>query len=247
MNNIEFLDTLSAAREISPASTDPYSLCRLLGIEVIESKPTHKEGYLVCEEGYKLIFVSSNVKNRHRRKFIVSHEIGHFMLHRNQLYCCSNISEGGTSRVNSSAQEHEANLFASEYLLPQSELLKLLPIAPVQFSDISNIAQHFDISMTFSAIKAVELSNTENEVLLCYEGQKLKWFASGDKSLQLNKLPSAAPMDFSTTRNKSDIAGAWETLYEGSVHQEIFSPIGNQYLVLLSGTRINEEEDFYEF
>lgn len=247
MNKIEFLDALSVAREISPASTDPYSLCRLLGIEVIESKPMHKDGYLVCEDGYKLIFVSSNVKNRHRRKFIVSHEIGHFMLHRNQLYCCSNVSEGGTSRVNSSAQEQEANLFASEYLLPQSELLKLLPNVPVQFSDISNIAQHFDISMTFSAIKAVESSKTESEILLCYEDQNLKWFASGDQSLRPNKIPKVAPMDFSVTRDKSDITGVWETLYDGNVHQEIFKPIRNQHLVLLSGERLNEEEGYYEF
>lgn len=121
MNNTAFQEALTFAQQVSNPHS-PYGLCRVLGIEIISDKPMHKDGYLVCRDGCKLIFVNSLIHNPHRRKFIVSHEIGHFLLHRDNLYCCDNILEIGTSSINTSRQEYEANRFASEYLMPQEEL-----------------------------------------------------------------------------------------------------------------------------
>ena len=192
------------------------------------------------------IFVSANVQNTHRQKFIVSHEIGHFLLHQGQLYCCANISEGEISSINTSAQESEANRFASEFLLPQAQLASLIPSKSLHFSDISRIANYFDVSMTFSAIRAVQASNTEDEILICYDKQKLKWFASADRTLHFRDIPSNCPVDLSTALPTVDVVGIWDSLYEGTVHQEIFNPYANQRLVLLSGIRINAEEGYYE-
>ena len=245
MNDAVFQETLSFARQLSSARS-PYALCSALEIEVISDKQMHNDGYLVCEEGCKLIFVSANVQNTHRQKFIVSHEIGHFLLHQGQLYCCANISEGEISSINTSAQEREANRFASEFLLPQAQLASLIPSKSLHFSDISRIANYFDVSMTFSAIRAVQASNTEDEILICYDKQKLKWFASADRTLHFRDIPSNCPVDLSTALPTVDVVGIWDSLYEGTVHQEIFNPYANQRLVLLSGTRINAEEGYYE-
>ena len=138
MNNTAFQEALTFAQQVSKPHS-PYDLCRVLGIEIISDKPMHKDGYLVCRDGCKLIFINSLIHNLHRRKFIVSHELGHFLLHRDSLYCCDNILEIGTSSINTSRQEYEANKFASEYLMPQEELISLLPSKPLQFSDISNV------------------------------------------------------------------------------------------------------------
>ena len=106
MNNTAFQEALTFAQQVSNPHS-PYGLCRVLGIEIISDKPMHKDGYLVCRDGCKLIFVNSLIHNPHRRKFIVSHEIGHFLLHRDNLYCCDNILEIGTSSINTSRQEYE--------------------------------------------------------------------------------------------------------------------------------------------
>lgn len=246
MNRIVFNEIIEFARSIVPYSRDPYELGRELGVDIILSKPMHKDGYLVCENGCKLIFVSSSVHNAHRRKFIIAHEIGHFLLHRNHLFCCANISEMGSSRINSSRQEQEANDFASEYLLPALQLTQFLPKDVLHFSIISKIADYFDVSMTFAAIKAVQLSNTESEILLCYEGNNLKWFSSCDYSLHRENIPVKCPINLLTTQTIADISGAWDTLYEGSVHQEIFRPVPTQSLILLSGNRY-DKEDYDEF
>lgn len=235
MNDMQ--EALTLARCISESANDPYDLCRILGIEVILDRPMNKDGYLVCDRGCKLIFVSSNVRNKHRKKFVVSHELGHFLLHREKLYCCTNISEVGTSQINSAGQESEANYFASEYLLPKSQLSTLIPHGSIRLSDIFKIAAQFDVSVTLSAIKSIQSSNTEDEILLCYKGQQLKWFSSSDANLRFRMLPAVCPIDLTTSPLEVDVSGVWDTLYEGIVHQEIFTPFEDQRLVLLSGTR----------
>lgn len=242
-----FQEAAAFAHQLIPSSINPFILCRELGIEIVCDRALHKDGYLICEDGCKLILVSSRIGNAHRRKFIISHEIGHFLLHRDQMYCCSNVSEIETRRINSSAQEYEANSFASEYLLPQSQLVRVLPKKDISFSDISRIADQFDVSMTFCAIKAVQLSNSENEVLLCYDGQTLKWFSSSDKSLYFDSLPPNCPVELKNAQSRADIVGVWDSLYNGSVHQEIFHPFQNLSLVLLSGERRSIEEDQNEY
>ena len=245
MNNTVFQEALSFAQQVSKPHS-PYGLCRTLGIEIISDKPMHKDGYLVCRDGCKLIFIHSLIHNLHRRKFIVSHELGHFLLHRDSLYCCDNILEIGTSSINTSRQEYEANKFASEYLMPQEELISLLPSKPLQFSDISKIASHFNVSMTSAALRSVKLSKSEDEILICYDGQRLKWFSSADRTLNLDDIPSHCPVNLSKVPLISDITGAWDSLYDGPVHQEIFQPFGNQKLVLLSGNRTSMEEAYCE-
>jgi len=237
MNNATIHQALEFAHHLSKPSSNPYNLCRNLGIEIISNKPITKDGYLVCDRGCKLIFVSQNITNRHRIKFVISHELGHFLLHREKLYCCTNISESGISQINNIGQENEANHFASEYLLPRDQLLAMLPHSSVQFSDIFKIAEHFDVSVTMSAIKATRLSNAEDEILLCYKGQQLKWFSSGDSNLRYEMLPQKCPIDLTQVCSEISIAGVWDTLYEGTVHQEVFCPFSDQKLVLLSGTR----------
>ena len=220
MNSVTIQQALKFSRLLSTTSSSPYGLCNTFGIEVIDNKPINKDGYLVCDRGCKLIFVSSNITNRHRKKFVISHELGHFLLHREKLYCCTNISEIGISQINNNGQEYEAICFASEYLLPHEQLLGMLPHESIRFSDIFKIAAHFDVSVTMAALKATRLSNAEDEILLCY-----------------NMLPQKCPIDLAKVPVEGDIGGVWDTLYEGIVHQEIFQPIKDQRLVLLSGTR----------
>lgn len=114
MTNARIQYYLTVANEITPSSRNPYDLCKELEIEIINNCALHKDAYFVCQEGLKLIFVNSCIKNRHRRKFVTAHEIGHYFLHQDKLYCCNNISEINLSssiKVNSSSQEYEANLF----------------------------------------------------------------------------------------------------------------------------------------
>lgn len=245
MSNISIQKSLEFAKQLSPPRS-PIALCHSLGIEVVSNKPIEKDGYLVCCDGLKLIFVSSGIQDFHRRKFVISHEIGHFLLHRDNLYGCSNILDMGLPSVNTTHQESEANQFASEYLMPENDLKRLIPSRSLTFTDIKQIATYFDVSVTFAAFKSVQLSNTEDEILVCYEGQKRKWYISADRTLFSEMIPMHCPINLLNVPLICDISGVWNSLYVGTVHQEIFRPFQNQKLVLLSGKRFNAQGRYYE-
>lgn len=232
-NAIDIISSFSDKRY----PVDLEHVCNELGIKVKRNKPLGKDGYLVCQNGKKIILVNGRITNRHRQNFIIAHELGHFLLHREQLYSCDHISEAINQNVNSQVQEREANTFASELLIPHAELVTHIPITPVTFSDIFHIADTFDVSVTHAAMQAVMASNAESEVLICYEGKKRKWFMSANRYTYPRMVPNYCPVNLVSSEPKTDISGAWTTLYHGSVRQEVFNPYGNQYLVLLSGNR----------
>lgn len=248
MNSLNIRSAIEFARQLTSNTLpiDPLTICRELGIDVIEYKSIKNDGYLIYVDGKKYIFVNSLVSNQHRRKFIVSHELGHFLMHRDQIYSCSKIDEVSSSNINSTIQEFEANTFASELLLPKEHLVKKLPTRTMKFCDISKIADFFDVSMTFAAMKCVQNSNTENEILLCYEKQKLKWYTSAKKSVQRDKIPFFCPVDLDVPAEEVDVIGAWDTLFEGSVHQEVFHTYLDRVLVMLSGIHSRIDSECYD-
>ncbi len=239
MSDSRVSSAIQLARQIEDsARPNPISLCEKFGINVITDKPLKGDGYLVCDGGFKMIFSSSRITNAHRQKFVISHELGHFLMHGKKLFYCNNISDINSQNVNTTQEEAEANDFASELLLPHKEMVDFIPVGNISFSDIFQIASHFDVSVTHAAIRAIQNSKSENEILLCYNGQRLKWFESGDKYVYRSMLPNICPIDTENTKDKMDISGVWDNLYTGWVHQEIFRPYGSQTLVLLSGDRL---------
>lgn len=48
---------------------------------------------------------------------------------------------------------------------------------------MNKVASQFDVSITSTAIRCVQLSNTEDELLLCYNDGKLAWFSTGDSTV----------------------------------------------------------------
>ncbi len=214
---------------------DVECICSELGITIKDNQSLDKDGYLICQNGKKIILISNRITNRHRKRFIIAHELGHFLLHRDKLYSCDHISDITQENINSQAQEKEANAFANELLIPQTELKKHIPIAPLTFSAIFDIARVFDISVTHAAMQAITVSNAESEVLICYDNHFRKWYLSAHRYTFPRMVPMKCPVDLPSVAAATDITGAWTELYYGSVHQEVFCPYGNQYLVLLSG------------
>lgn len=222
-----------------------YSLCDMLGISIIGNNPLDKDGYLICSDGLKLIFVNSAITNIHRKRFVIAHEIGHFLMHTDQMYCCSDIRMNQPSKINSTSQEMQANEFASELLLPTDDLINHLPQGHLSFASIFDIASLYDVSVTMAAIKAVKNSKTENEILLCYENNRFKWYATGNNDVFYSQIPSMCPIELDNRTGCSTVYGYWDCLFNGAVSQEIFRPYGKQYLVLLAGSEWNTYREWY--
>jgi Zn-dependent peptidase ImmA (M78 family) len=109
------------------AEKDPFDLCHAMKIELIPTamgtaSKACKGFYL--QQSRKQAIVINNDLSEELQRIILSHEIGHAVLHR---------KEAGIKAFHdfalfdeTSVYEYEANIFAADYLMEDSEVLELL-------------------------------------------------------------------------------------------------------------------------
>ena len=218
----------------SDGVADPYKICYQLGIDVV-IRNLEKDGYLICTDGCKMVFVNSKINNKHRKRFIAAHELGHFLLHDESMYCCSNLNDADIDQLNTYNQEYQANQFASELLLPEDALYDSLPEKEITFSDISQIADQFNVSMTMCARKSVGMSKTGKELLLFYSEDRLKWSATGNGILLSPDWMGGCATRYSKLTNQIGTIPKWKrSVADANNSISYFSTYGNQKMVLIS-------------
>lgn len=169
-------------------------LCATIGITIIDNHELDIDGYLYKTQGQKYIFVNANISRPEQKRFIIAHELGHYFLHTDKtLQICAGIIKGFDFGAVIQQSEHEANDFASEILLPTEDLCNELPYSAIDFQYISMIAQKYNVSMTAAAIKCVENSKSEREMLICYHDKCVKWYAAPSHAPFFVKRGAVAP------------------------------------------------------
>jgi len=137
------------------APVDVKKIAKSFGLEVYEGRlPPGVSGMLVRDEAYKtksgfVCFVDKNEPVT-RQRFTAAHEIGHFLLHRNQIgsYHEDNIllrSEGF-----SSYQETEANRFAANLLMPWDLVVKYMDEGE---RTVDKLSKRFNVSRIAMGIR----------------------------------------------------------------------------------------------
>ena len=147
-----------------------------LGAEVVEGNLDGCIARLVRSGDTGLIRVSTTVTNRGRRRFCVAHELGHFILRHADsgwLTCAEGELEefggGEAARL-----ETQANMFASELLLPEPLVRRKCEVSPVDFEPVKRIAVEFETSLMATAIRFVRFS-PESCVLVFSRDGRIKW------------------------------------------------------------------------
>lgn len=113
-----------------------------------------------------------------RTRFTFSHEYGHFFIkeHKNCLLNGISLSYAPEfSYFTSNVIENEANLFASNLLLPKTRFLNKINKSPLGFEAILIAASHFKASITSTTIRFVNLDIVPSMVFYWDEGLTLKW------------------------------------------------------------------------
>lgn len=105
---------------------DPFRLCRAMDIKLIfTSLGTEKDsikGFFLESKRIRTITINSDLPSI-IQKFVVSHELGHAVLHRKSGICA--FHEVGLFDE-SDQFEKDANIFAAEYLLDDEAVLQML-------------------------------------------------------------------------------------------------------------------------
>ncbi len=128
---------------------DPYKIARQCGIEIIIRELGALKGFYKVIYRNPFIFLNKAM-SRSMARIVCAHELGHHFLHRE--FAAFGFEE--TSLFSpASRREYEANLFAAELLLPDSEVKEL---ADEGYTDMQ-IAAALGADLTLTQLKLAAL------------------------------------------------------------------------------------------
>lgn len=145
-----------------------------LGIEISYCPLTGADAHLVRVGNKGGITIRDSIKERGRQRFAIAHEIGHWELHagRTQVFLCTNED---MRDYQSSPEEIEANLFASELLMPMRMMLPHFRNMEPSLAVSEAIAAHFDVSLTAATLRYVSKFNLPLMVVFSGQNRVLWW------------------------------------------------------------------------
>lgn len=142
--------------ELIAAHCGAYAMYRPLARE---------EGHLLRRGDTGLIVVADRARATNKWRFVIAHELGHFLLHdapaQNQINLCTEVAPpGGPGLAHilyaENGLEIEANVFAGELLMPGAIFGPYCRAEP-SLPTIKSLATTFRTSLTATAIRYTEL------------------------------------------------------------------------------------------
>jgi hypothetical protein len=119
--------------------------------------------------------ISDRIPEPGRVRFALAHELGHFLLHVgiSQTRACT---AGDMRDYWKDGMEIEANIFASELLLPQKNFKEVIKLTGPSFKEIGAVAEMFNVSMTAAAIRYIDHGPIPDMVLVQIgRDHRVKW------------------------------------------------------------------------
>ncbi|WP_061313621.1 ImmA/IrrE family metallo-endopeptidase [Clostridium botulinum] len=149
---------------------DLTKICEKLDIRINYESLYSIEALLIISSGKKNIIINNyKTVSPQRERFTIAHEIGHYIIpwHENLQQCDKIVNFESKDEV-----EKQANEFASELLVPKSNLLEDIKDKKVTLSLIKSLAKQYDVSLVVMARRVLEYSDAEAVVLIYYPNGK---------------------------------------------------------------------------
>lgn len=170
-----------------PEEIDVELIAGDLGLLVERRDLQHEEGRLVRKDDHGIITVAESAYRSRKWRFVVAHEIGHFVRHKrvNQLDLCTNADL--TNFYATSGREPEANQFAAELLMPDALFRKRCDRKRPSLKDIRALADEFETSLTATAIRFVQLTPEPCALVLSKDGTVARVLWNDDFKIGIRK------------------------------------------------------------
>lgn len=159
--------------------SDPsqIDLKNILGSERIfyqERNISSSLGSLVRSNNVGQILVNSKIKNPFQKRFIISHELGHWLMHLDiPVFNCDTKDFKNWSHGIKTI-EIEANLFAAEFLMPERIFINYIKTLQIDKALFENIGSRFNTSLTASAIRFADCGH-ESILVTFSQNNVIKW------------------------------------------------------------------------
>ena len=230
---VNFLNELG----INAYPIDPFEICRSLEIPIFEEPFDGLDGVLLFDGKNVSIGLNSKQSYLPRKKFSVSHELGHFNLDVDcrklkPFNCGSEMIEGS---IKSNVLELRADQFASELLIPRSFIKTAHDYESPSWDSIIEVSRSFEVSLISSALKYINLS----EVPCCL-------VVSKDNTIQFYK-PSKE-FKYSLQMAGSRILSSNSFAYNSSKQLDIpkdFSVVPAD--IWISGRNVTKDSELHEW
>lgn len=171
-------------------------LAYALGIEVVYRPLTGADAHLVRVGNKGGITINDSITERGRQRFAIAHEIGHWDLHegRTQVFLCT---AEDMRDYQSSVEEIEANIFASELLMPMRMMSPGIKLKEPSIAVIEEIASRFEVSLTAAALRYVTKYDFPLMVVFSSAG-KVSWWRRNEEQMAFLFLESTQPLSESS-------------------------------------------------
>ena len=228
----DFLEYLG----INTYPIDPFDICRSLEIPIFEKPFDGLDGVLLFDGKNALIGLNSKQGYFPRKKFSISHELGHFNLDINDkpktFQCTSKMIEGF---LRDNAIELRADQFASELLIPQSLVKSFFNYEEPSWDSIKDVSSNFEVSLLSTAFKYIALSKVPC-CLVVSKYRVIKFYRRSKEfrySLQMND-----------SRILSEETFAYKSLMRRDVPQEFNIVPADTWI---SGRNVTRDSELYEW
>lgn len=129
------------------------------------------QGRIVMRDDSAIITVNSNVENPRKMRFILAHEMGHFVMHRKLTRRTYNCYEKDLiSWSDNKSAETEANEFAAAILMPSKLFRKVTTRRGLNLSIMEELQETFNTSFTATAIRYTQLGDVPCALISMKEG-----------------------------------------------------------------------------
>jgi len=216
-----------------------------LGAIMIEEELDHYDGKIIFGRSKTVIKVNSQIQFPERKRFVVAHEIGHFIMHKDMelpedTFSNFNIFAGMEKSLKNGAQELEANEFAGELLMPEKLFLKEAVGKKFTPLLIKNLSERFKISLTATVFKYLKYNLHPICIVFLENGRVKYWKKSSDMKVWICDFNRLAPPTDSVAAEY--IQNDYKFIYKleekaQTIKKSTWFKLGDY----------NEDTDFYEY
>lgn len=141
---------------LSPDDFTLDEIANSLNITIKEKKLNGSEGRILIKGDSGIITIDSSIVSEGKRNFVLAHEIGHFLMHKDALALFSDTDKTLNEWFSKGNHENEANYFASELLMPQRLFTQKIENKKLSLSLIEDLSSYFHTSVLATFLRYLD-------------------------------------------------------------------------------------------
>jgi Zn-dependent peptidase ImmA (M78 family) len=213
---------------------DLKTLAEKNDIIVQEDNSSGYAGMLLVVNDLAMISVKKSIRENSRKRFTIAHEIGHYVLpghisKENTMFQCTDEHLNSFGR--NKTKEVEANVFASELLMPDQLFSPRVSGKDISKKLVKELTDEFQTSLSATCIKLINCKDDYS--LVCSVDSRVKWFCRGAQfPYYLNANPGTPVHQDSFAYHFFETTKTHENFYEVPTESWIDDEKGNNSTTL---------------